>query len=48
MINKKSKKIDYENLTYSELLKKFSKHAIKEIMARKEKTVCDKEKYNTG
>ena len=36
VINKKSKKIDYENLTYSELSKRFSNQGIKEIMAGKE------------
>ncbi len=37
VINKSTKEIDYENLTYSELSKRFSKQGIKESMARKEK-----------
>ena len=36
VINKKTKEIEYENLTYGELSKKFSKQGIKEILARKE------------
>jgi len=36
VINKETKEIEYKNLTYSELSKKFSKQGVKEIMARKE------------
>lgn len=36
VIDKKSKEIDYENLTYAELSKRFSKQGIKEILERKE------------
>lgn len=36
VINKKTKEIDYGNLTYSELSKRFTKQGIKEIIERKE------------
>lgn len=36
VINKKTKEIEYEKLTYGELSKRFSKQGIKEILARKE------------
>ena len=36
VIDKKSKETEYENLTYAELSKRFSKQGIKEILARKE------------
>ena len=36
VINKKTKEIEYENLTYGELSKRFSKQGIQEILARKE------------
>ncbi len=39
--DKKSKEIDYENLTYAELSKRFSKQGISEIVAKKEESKKD-------